>query len=66
MMGFFSTFIGFIYNDFTSIPIELFTSCIGKDCAYPFGVDYKWYNGKNLLSNMNSVKMKIAVIFGVA
>jgi V-type H+-transporting ATPase subunit a len=28
MMGFFSTFCGFMYNDFTSIPLELFgTSC---------------------------------------
>ena len=28
LMGFFSTFCGIIYNDFTSIPLELF----GKSC----------------------------------
>lgn len=66
LMGFFSVFTGFIYNDFTSIPLELFSTCTSPTCMYPFGVDYKWYDSKNMLSFMNSMKMKIAVILGVA
>jgi V-type H+-transporting ATPase subunit a len=79
LMGLFSTFCGFIYNDFTSIPMKLFgESCYevphgghGKvivndpDCIYPIGVDPSWYLGKNELTYMNSLKMKISVIFGV-
>jgi V-type H+-transporting ATPase subunit a len=33
MMGFFSTFCGFLYNDFTSVPLELF----GKSCYQVVG-----------------------------
>jgi V-type H+-transporting ATPase subunit a len=74
-MGFFSLFCGFMYNDFMSIPLELFKSCyktVGdevveiEDCVYPFGLDYKWYSSHNELVFMNSLKMKMAVIFGVA
>ena len=35
------------------------------DCVYPFGVDPKWYVSPNELSFMNSLKMKLAVIFGI-
>lgn len=78
LMGTFSTFCGFIYNDFTSIPIYLFgQSCyitdhstnqvsFKEDCTYPIGVDPKWYIAKNELTYMNSLKMKISVILGVA
>jgi len=36
------------------------------DCVYPLGVDPVWYMAKNELTYMNSLKMKIAVILGVA
>ena len=37
-----------------------------SECIYPIGVDPSWYLGKNELTYMNSLKMKISVIFGVA
>lgn len=36
-----------------------------EDCTYPVGVDPAWYMGKNELAFMNSLKMKLSVIFGV-
>lgn len=78
LMGLFSTYCGFIYNDFSSIPIELFgKSCytsdhntkevlLKDDCVYPVGVDPKWYLAKNELAFLNSLKMKLSVILGVA
>ena len=76
MMGIFSTFCGFMYNDFASLPLNLFGSCytnnldgrVGvrtKECVYPFGIDPKWYVAKNQLYFLNSFKMKFAVIIGV-
>jgi V-type H+-transporting ATPase subunit a len=79
LMGIFSTFCGFIYNDFTSIPLTLWGgSCYnlrsshqppelrGHDCVYPVGLDPVWYMSKNELQYSNSLKMKTSVIFGVA
>jgi len=79
LMGIFSVFCGFCYNDFASVPIYTFgDSCYtyteGKsqpdlkpDCVYPVGVDPSWYlSTETELSFMNSLKMKLAVIFGVA
>lgn len=78
LMGMFATFNGFMYNDFASIPIEIGSSCFEvvpdtnppqttwiKDCVYLAGVDYKWYQAANGLNFINTMKMKIAVIFGV-
>jgi V-type H+-transporting ATPase subunit a len=73
MMGFFAVFCGFIYNDFLSIPLNIFGSCYNMEtgnrltpnCIYPFGIDPVWYLSQQELQFMNSVKMKIAVIFGV-
>lgn len=79
LMGFFSFYCGWIYNDFTSVPLKAFgNSCydiphehggevtLKQDCIYPIGVDPSWYLGKNELTFMNSLKMKISVILGVA
>jgi len=77
LMGIFSLFCGFIYNDYTSLPLYLFGSCytytpgvleptLQENCVYPIGVDPAWYLSPNELTFMNSMKMKIAVIFGVA
>jgi len=78
MMGFFSFYCGLIYNDFTSIPMNIFgDSCyveiegeteaeiIDDECIYKVGVDPVWYESSNELTYMNSLKMKLAVIFGV-
>lgn len=78
-MGLFSCFCGFIYNDFTSIPLKAFgNSCfhvphekgaqvtLEGDCVYPIGIDPSWYLGKNELQFMNSLKMKLSVILGVS
>lgn len=76
-MGFFSFFCGLIYNDFLSIPLQIFDSCYhvvdhetGKTeklsgCEYYFGLDHKWYVSKNELTFINSLKMKTSVILGV-
>lgn len=74
LMGFFAVYCGLIYNDFMAIPLELSSSCYdyktGKlsdsDCIYPFGLDPIWYIAKNELSFFNSLKMKLAVLLGVA
>jgi len=79
LVGIFSFYCGVIYNDFTSIPLKLFgDSCynvphdhqsevsLKDDCIYKVGVDPSWYLGKNELTFMNSLKMKISVILGVA
>ncbi len=76
LMGFFAFFAGWIYNDFASIPLDIFGSCFHKEehstntvreegCVYPFGLDPKWYIASNELNFFNSLKMKLAVIIGV-
>ena len=74
LMGIFSTFCGLIYNDFLSIPLNLFGSCynfktgqrVSPNCVYKVGLDPIWYISTQEILFLNSVKMKIAVIFGVA
>ena len=77
LMGFFGMYAGIMYNDFLSIPWDLFGSCYSKegedslktirqeDCVYPIGIDPKWYIASNELAFINSFKMKFAVIVGV-
>ena len=78
LMGFFSLFCGLCYNDFTSLPLYLFgRSCytyeegkedptLDPECVYPFGVDPSWYLSSHEIAFINSLKMKTAVIYGVA
>ena len=75
LMGFFAMFCGWCYNDFASIPVELLPSCYTieetgatrqEGCVYKFGVDPTWYLSSNSLTYLNSLKMKLSVILGVA
>ena len=78
LMGIFAVFSGFIYNDMMSMPLNLFGSCwnmpeekgesatLVDDCIYTFGIDPAWYVATNELQFMNSLKMKLSVIYGVA
>lgn len=92
-MGIFSTFNGFIYNDYTSMGTEIFgkgcyttdsqktskeieavadaegmyyAQTINDECVYKFGMDPIWFRSSNEIPVLNSFKMKISVIFGVA
>lgn len=76
LMGMFATYAGFLYNDFFSIGLDIFSTRFiqdkvegktayfkpGPDAPYPFGFDPKWKGAKNELILMNSFKMKFAVI----
>lgn len=73
LMSFFAVFCGLMYNDFMSIPLNLFDSCYNKssglrkdpNCVYPVGIDPIWYGTKQELIFLNSFKMKFSVIVGV-
>lgn len=72
-MSFFAVFCGLMYNDFMSVPLNLFDSCYNKasgvrkdaNCVYPVGIDPIWYGTKQELIFLNSFKMKFSVIIGV-
>ncbi len=75
-MGIFATFAGFIYNDFLSIPWNLFGSCYSRNehnrfdreydgCVYPIGLDPMIYQSGEEVTFINSFKMKLSVIIGV-
>jgi len=73
--GFFALYCGLIYNDFTSIPLNIFGTCYTEagsvsektaDCNYPLGIDPNWFGTSNELTFLNSFKMKLAIILGVA
>ena len=75
LMGFFSFYCGFMYNDFVSFPLNIWESCYDyktgekikskPHCIYPAGIDPVWYISKQEITFTNSLKMKLAVIFGV-
>ena len=77
LMGLFATYIGIIYNDMMSIPVNAqgsnFINHNADTVAFKpwngmvqsFGVDSAWYHNKNSLKFFNSLKMKMAIIIGV-
>jgi V-type H+-transporting ATPase subunit a len=81
LMGFFAFYCGFIYNDFICMSLNLFGSCYevppypegeglelrpAEGCVYPAGLDPVWSRSSNQLNYINSLKMKLSVIIGVA
>lgn len=83
MMSIFSIYTGFIYNEFFSVPFELFGrsayDCRDPSCkdattiglikvreTYPFGVDPVWHGTRSELPFLNSLKMKMSILLGVA
>ncbi|CAN1127136.1 V-type proton ATPase subunit a3 [Linum perenne] len=83
MMSIFSIYTGFIYNEFFSVPFELFGpssyGCRDSSCkdaytaglvkvrpTYPFGLDPKWHGTRSELPFLNSMKMKMSILLGVA
>jgi len=75
LQGFFAFYCGLIYNDFMSLPFNLFGTCYTKtdqgsfekkpDCTYLFGIDPSWIGKDNELTFFNSFKMKISIVIGV-
>lgn len=79
LMGSFAVYCGIIYNDCLSIPTNVYGSAWVTDPSdptgramynptkwtYPCGVDPSWSHKTNELAFYNSLKMKMAVIFGV-
>ncbi|KAK6253720.1 hypothetical protein QUC31_015440 [Theobroma cacao] len=83
MMALFSIYTGLIYNEFFSVPFELFGrsayACRDLTCrdastvglikvreTYPFGVDPAWHGTRSELPFLNSLKMKMSILLGVA
>ncbi|KAK4437730.1 V-type proton ATPase subunit a3 [Sesamum alatum] len=83
LMALFSIYTGFIYNEFFSVPFELFAPsayvCRDPACrdattvglikardTYPFGVDPAWHGTRSELPFLNSLKMKMSILLGVA
>ncbi|EEE50667.1 hypothetical protein OsJ_30905 [Oryza sativa Japonica Group] len=83
MMSLFSIYTGLIYNEFFSVPFELFGksayACRDPSCgdatteglikvrpAYSFGVDPVWHGSRSELPFLNSLKMKLSILIGVA
>jgi V-type H+-transporting ATPase subunit a len=66
LLGIFSVYCGFIYNEAGALPLTMFETCFnrkdGFTCTYPFGFDSIWKTGSNELIYVNSYKMKLSVV----
>lgn len=78
LMGLFSIYTGFIYNDVFSKTLHLFSSgwtfpeadsgiirAEPNGYVYPFGLDPGWHGADNALIFTNSYKMKMSIVLGV-
>jgi V-type H+-transporting ATPase subunit a len=76
LMGMFSIYVGFIYNEVFSLPLPFWSQSEWSDITtnaatarqsgvYPFGIDPAWASTAVALSYTNSLKMKMAIVFGV-
>eukprot|EP00161_Ancyromonas_sigmoides_P021363 TRINITY_DN6321_c0_g1_i1.p1 TRINITY_DN6321_c0_g1~~TRINITY_DN6321_c0_g1_i1.p1 ORF type:complete len:938 (-),score=485.54 TRINITY_DN6321_c0_g1_i1:68-2812(-) len=82
LMGLFAMYTGLLYNEFFSLPIDIFGSNwtfpggtetegsmavqVTPGSPYPFGVDPVWHGKSNDLVFSNSLKMKLSIILGVS
>ncbi|PKY02588.1 vacuolar ATPase 98 kDa subunit [Aspergillus campestris IBT 28561] len=82
MMGLFSMYTGFIYNDIFSKSLTIFTSqwqwpdqvergqaveaSLKDGYRFPFGLDWNWHEAENSLLFSNSMKMKMSIVLGWA
>ncbi|CAA6656874.1 unnamed protein product [Spirodela intermedia] len=70
LMSLFSIYCGLIYNEFFSRSFQIFGSSAYK-CREPnlrpyrFGVDPRWRGSRTELPFLNSLKMKMSILFGV-
>ncbi|BEJ17167.1 hypothetical protein CspHIS471_0605680 [Cutaneotrichosporon sp. HIS471] len=78
LMGIFSVYTGFMYNDIFSKAMYIWksgwewpenpegqVSAILLDRRYPFGLDPLWIGADNALIFINSYKMKTSIVIGV-
>lgn len=78
LMGMFSIYAGFIYNDVFSKSISVFASMFNPPsdqdgtCSlsspgyvYPFGFDPKWNHASNNLNFTNAVKLKLSIVIAI-
>ncbi|ODN77589.1 hypothetical protein L202_04757 [Cryptococcus amylolentus CBS 6039] len=78
LMGIFSIFTGFMYNDIFSKTLHIWQAgwewpsnstglveAVSTGTVYPFGMDPTWHGADNALIFNNSYKMKMSIILGV-
>eukprot|EP01112_Ceratiomyxa_fruticulosa_P019260 TRINITY_DN6281_c0_g1_i1.p1 TRINITY_DN6281_c0_g1~~TRINITY_DN6281_c0_g1_i1.p1 ORF type:complete len:870 (-),score=187.55 TRINITY_DN6281_c0_g1_i1:162-2633(-) len=76
LMSIFSIYCGLIYNEFFSIPMNIFgstwiltnnsTEYISDTTrTYPLGIDPQWKGAPNELDFYNSFKMKLSILLGI-
>ncbi|KAF7591651.1 H(+)-transporting V0 sector ATPase subunit a [Aspergillus hancockii] len=79
MMGLFSMYTGFLYNDVFSGSFtfpsqwkwpnnirqdQIVKASLRDGYRFPFGVDWNWHNAENSLLFTNSMKMKMSILLG--